>query len=353
PAAEAAKHPPLATAHPADRTVTLTAETVKDAKTPEVNTCRSCHAQDGRKPKLGDEIPQITYEGESDPTILTNEEAFHRNCAGCHDAAADARKNVKAPTSQQCIGCHGGQTESGGGSSEWIETTRQRANELQAEARDRERASKQVNQAARAAQEALADYVEALTVTRVPKPDPTQAAQRVEAYGAQAVSDVLTNIKAILLQGLRGERRLEGLRAYVERVFPTPLQLSLFKSGQKTFVERNAASEVLAEAEEVIETVHISDTEVEITVICLPDDATFKLLSFNGDPVIDICTYGCSVRLFRGDYRYEVVRSGYKRKRFDLPLLNRAPRLKLGCHMVRMEEANDPPPCEEIVVSEK
>ncbi|HEU4595473.1 MAG TPA: hypothetical protein VFS10_10050, partial [Pyrinomonadaceae bacterium] len=31
PAAEAAKHPPLATAHPADRTVTLTAETVKDA----------------------------------------------------------------------------------------------------------------------------------------------------------------------------------------------------------------------------------------------------------------------------------------------------------------------------------
>ncbi|HYY97768.1 MAG TPA: cytochrome c3 family protein, partial [Pyrinomonadaceae bacterium] len=47
PAAEAAKHPPLKTANPADRTVTLTAETVKDAKTPEVATCRSCHAQDG------------------------------------------------------------------------------------------------------------------------------------------------------------------------------------------------------------------------------------------------------------------------------------------------------------------
>jgi hypothetical protein len=108
PASEAAKHPPLATAHPADRTVTLTAETAKDAKTPEVATCRSCHAQDGQKPKIGTEIPQYTAEGESDPTVLTNEEAFHRNCAGCHDAAADARKNVKAPTSQQCTDCHTG-----------------------------------------------------------------------------------------------------------------------------------------------------------------------------------------------------------------------------------------------------
>jgi cytochrome c553 len=108
PAAEAAKRPPLATAHPADRTVTLTAETVKDSKTPEVATCRSCHAQDGQKPKIGTDIPQFTAEGESDPTVLTNEEAFHRNCAGCHDAAADKRKNVKAPTSQQCTDCHTG-----------------------------------------------------------------------------------------------------------------------------------------------------------------------------------------------------------------------------------------------------
>jgi hypothetical protein len=108
PAAEAAKHPPLKSAHPADRTVTLTAETAKDAKTPEVATCRSCHAQDGQTPKIGTAIPEYTAEGESDPTVLTNEEAFHRNCAGCHDAAADARKNVKAPTSQQCTDCHTG-----------------------------------------------------------------------------------------------------------------------------------------------------------------------------------------------------------------------------------------------------
>lgn len=107
-AAEAAKHPPYVTAYPADRTVTLTAETVKDAKTPEVLGCRACHAQEGTKPKIGTDIPQITPEGETDAIVLNNEEAYHRNCNSCHDAAADARKNVKLPTSQQCAECHTG-----------------------------------------------------------------------------------------------------------------------------------------------------------------------------------------------------------------------------------------------------
>ena len=108
PAAEAAKHPPLKSAYPADRTVMLTAETAKDAKTPQVATCRSCHAQDGVKPKLLDAIPEVTYEGDTDPTILTNEEAFHRNCNSCHDAAVEKRKLTTAPTTNECIKCHTG-----------------------------------------------------------------------------------------------------------------------------------------------------------------------------------------------------------------------------------------------------
>ncbi len=108
PAAEAAKHPPLKTAHPADRAVTLTAATAADAKTPEVVTCRSCHAQAGDKPKLLDAIPAVTYEGETDPTSLDNEIAYHNNCNGCHDKAVEMRKDLKIPTSQECIKCHTG-----------------------------------------------------------------------------------------------------------------------------------------------------------------------------------------------------------------------------------------------------
>lgn len=108
PAAEAAKHPPLKTAYPADRTVTLTAETTKDPKTPKVDSCRACHAQEGAKPKIGDAIPEVTYEGDTDPSVLDNEQAYHRNCNGCHDAATEQRKIKTAPTNNECIKCHTG-----------------------------------------------------------------------------------------------------------------------------------------------------------------------------------------------------------------------------------------------------
>ncbi|HEX8559260.1 MAG TPA: cytochrome c3 family protein [Pyrinomonadaceae bacterium] len=108
PAAEAAKHPPLKSAHPADRAVALTAETVKDAKTPKVETCRSCHAQEGAKPALLAAIPEVTYDGDTDPTVLTNEEAFHRNCNSCHDEAVAKRKLTTAPTTNECVKCHTG-----------------------------------------------------------------------------------------------------------------------------------------------------------------------------------------------------------------------------------------------------
>ncbi len=108
PAAEAAKHPPLKSAFPADRTATLTAETAKDAKTPQVATCRSCHAQEGDKPKLLDAIPEVTYEGDTDPTSLTNEQAYHRNCNSCHDQAVEKRKGLNAPTTNECAKCHTG-----------------------------------------------------------------------------------------------------------------------------------------------------------------------------------------------------------------------------------------------------
>jgi cytochrome c553 len=108
PAAEAAKHPPLKSAHPADRAVTLTAETAKDPKTPKVDSCRACHAQEGAKPKVGDAIPEVTYEGDTDPTVLDNEQAYHRNCNGCHDQATELRKIKTAPTNNECARCHTG-----------------------------------------------------------------------------------------------------------------------------------------------------------------------------------------------------------------------------------------------------
>lgn len=100
------KNPPHKTVWPGDRTTTLTAELLeKDPNAPPVNDCRDCHAKTDTKPKLIAEIPQIKGEG-PDPIILTNQQAFHRNCGGCHDAVLKARPDATAVGSKKCTTCH-------------------------------------------------------------------------------------------------------------------------------------------------------------------------------------------------------------------------------------------------------
>jgi hypothetical protein len=106
PASEAVKHPPHKTAWPADRTTTLTAELIEKDPATVVNICTDCHARADTKPKLLPEIPQVKFEGSAEPTIMTNQQAFHRNCDGCHDEAAKKRPDTTAPTSKKCLQCH-------------------------------------------------------------------------------------------------------------------------------------------------------------------------------------------------------------------------------------------------------
>jgi len=109
PASEAEKHPPHKMAWPADRTTTLTAELLeKDPTAVVINICTDCHARADMKPKLLPEIPQLKFEGNTEPTVLTNQQAFHLNCGGCHDAAVKARPALAPapPTSKKCVACH-------------------------------------------------------------------------------------------------------------------------------------------------------------------------------------------------------------------------------------------------------
>ena len=107
PAAEVQKHPPLKTAWPADRTTTLTADLfAKGAAAAGVAACRSCHARTGETPKLMPAIPEIKHEGSTAMISLTNQQAFHRNCAGCHTEVKKTTPALKAPTTMQCTMCH-------------------------------------------------------------------------------------------------------------------------------------------------------------------------------------------------------------------------------------------------------
>jgi cytochrome c553 len=108
PAAEAVKHPPHKTAWPADRTTTLTAELLEKDGNALGAACRDCHAKTDTKPKLLPAIPQVKFEGSAEPTIMTNQQAFHRSCGDCHDAVVKARPDLAPPppTSKKCTVCH-------------------------------------------------------------------------------------------------------------------------------------------------------------------------------------------------------------------------------------------------------
>jgi class III cytochrome C family protein len=108
PMAEAVKHPPHKTIWPADRTTTLTMELIEKDPTALGAACRDCHARTETKPKLLPEIPKVKFEGTEEPTIMTNQQAFHRSCAGCHDEALKARPDLATPPpgSKKCMACH-------------------------------------------------------------------------------------------------------------------------------------------------------------------------------------------------------------------------------------------------------
>ena len=107
PASELAKHPPLKTAWPADRTTILTKELFdKGPNAAGVAACRDCHARAGEKPKLLDKIPEIKHEASTAMISLTNMQAFHRNCAGCHTEVKKSTPTAKGPTTTQCAMCH-------------------------------------------------------------------------------------------------------------------------------------------------------------------------------------------------------------------------------------------------------
>ena len=107
PASEAVKHPPHKTAWPADRTTTLTMDLFeKDPSAPPVTLCHDCHTRTEEKPKLLPALPQIKLEGSAEPIVLNNQQAFHRNCGGCHDEVAKTGRESAAPTSKKCVACH-------------------------------------------------------------------------------------------------------------------------------------------------------------------------------------------------------------------------------------------------------
>jgi hypothetical protein len=106
PEAEAKKVAPHQTAYPSNRTTTLTAELLTKEPNTKVTPCRNCHARKEEKPAVWPQIPEIKSENSTAIITLTNQQAFHRACAGCHDQVIKVRPDAKSPTTTKCTACH-------------------------------------------------------------------------------------------------------------------------------------------------------------------------------------------------------------------------------------------------------
>jgi hypothetical protein len=88
-----------------ERSVTLTADVLKDAAATPVKTCRACHLQAGDDSK---ELPVVTKDGKR--VKMDNENAYHINCFECHDAAIKTKSELAAKISgsdpKGCVKCH-------------------------------------------------------------------------------------------------------------------------------------------------------------------------------------------------------------------------------------------------------
>jgi hypothetical protein len=106
PLAEAMKRPPHKTVYPADRATSLTMDLLASDPKAVGAICTDCHARNGEKPKLLPDIPSVKFEGSAEPTVMTNQQAFHHKCGDCHDAVAKIKADTTAPTSKKCTTCH-------------------------------------------------------------------------------------------------------------------------------------------------------------------------------------------------------------------------------------------------------
>jgi len=88
-----------------ERGVVLTAAVLRDAAATPVKTCRACHLQAGDDSKP---LPVITKDGKQ--VKMDNENAYHINCFGCHDAAIKAKPELATKISgsdpKGCVKCH-------------------------------------------------------------------------------------------------------------------------------------------------------------------------------------------------------------------------------------------------------
>jgi hypothetical protein len=179
----------------------------------------------------------------------------------------------------------------------------------------------------------------------------SSATETRKGYEFEAFDSALKEVKSELVNGFK-EKRTLGLQAYARRAFPQATRTnsnSFIAPTGKLLIQKVAADQLLAQTSVMLDEIETSDNEVEITITSNPaEGATFELRSSpDGAQLINrFCAKSCLAPVTRGEYKYKIVKEGFRSDLFDLQLIKMPPRLKLNCTLVPFTSRDSATPCD-------
>lgn len=201
--------------------------------------------------------------------------------------------------------------------------------------------TEQVSEAAQGLERAAADGPEARVKTRR-----TKDGRSVEVVPQDAVMTFGVETKQRLIRELNSDE-LQGFQSYVAASFPVFQPDEVFTAAATNYVAKVDADRYtkdISAYSEQIKRMAEEDWITQLTVTSEPKDAAFRLVQFSGEEKARTRTNSTISSLFRGIYRYELTKNGYKPVSADIDLVN-GKTFKLDCLLFKVDDTEGPLPC--------
>lgn len=171
--------------------------------------------------------------------------------------------------------------------------------------------------------------------------------QAVDVYQVADVERFNALFRENLDRIFLGRHGLIPLRDYVEQNAPKP-PTERFQSQFGPVLRARAGDDFFDSAKGLIQLLSAKarDLSISFGVESRPVGATFTLSRINGDSVRQVATNATLAGIYRGLYRYQINKQGFKPVKFDLDLVGTTP-TRLVCVLHPWSSNDDPIPCEQ------
>ena len=161
-------------------------------------------------------------------------------------------------------------------------------------------------------------------------------------YRADDVARATSSVKYSLIASL-DTPELAGMRSYVEEFFPTA-KVEIMSTEAGVLATTQSSKRSIDTVLGFLDRLSRSKLSLNFAVGSSPEGAVFRMVPSGGGLTSEATTNGILVNQYRGYYRYEVTKAGYKKVQGFLNLVD-TDLHKLECNLYSLESTDDPAPC--------